>query len=123
MKTDGSKLKTSAKYWWVALNGSAVAWSPVPMASEAVDCFPTPQVLFGYLTREDQAAAQEFLLRAPIAAAQRYCAGGTGAGFPSHWTEEIWPTDPMPPEDTMCWQSKSAGMLSLAELVVDGGAR
>jgi len=55
------------KYYWVAINGSAVpATLLCPMPTPTVT--PTPQVLLGFPTRKKAADTQHFLLTAPVLA-------------------------------------------------------
>ena len=62
------------KHWyWIAINGSSVALSSLPMRNPVV--MPTPEQLFGFGTLKEAQHAQHVLLNAPIKEADAFLQG------------------------------------------------
>ena len=62
-KNAKEKLKRQARFW-LAINGASVAASPFPFENVVVR--PTPEMIFGFLTRAEQVEAQRLLLKLPL---------------------------------------------------------
>ena len=52
-------------WWWLAINGASCAVCSLPMPA-TVAVAPIPEQLIGFASRDEQIAAQEFVLTAPI---------------------------------------------------------
>jgi len=97
--------KKAREYYWLATNGSSVAACPVPATSDEIDtaCTPTPQQLFGFPTREEQLAAQKFLLTAPMPHVKGRMEGWKFRVVQGDMAY-VEPTDPEPQTDgATCW--------------------
>jgi hypothetical protein len=53
-------------YYWIAVNGPSVAMLTVPARADRGHAIPSPEQLFGFPTAKEAAAAQRFLLTAPM---------------------------------------------------------
>jgi len=93
----------SREYYWLAVNGAAVAACPLPTTTEKIRCVPTPEQLIGFPTQKEQLENQHFLLTAEIRAIERRM---------SEWEPRmrngemayIRPTNPEPPTaGTTAW--------------------
>jgi len=62
MNTEPDLIETR---WWVAVNRSSVTASPFPLPP-TLEVVPTPQLLFGFQTQEEQQKVFQFCLTAPI---------------------------------------------------------
>ena len=65
-----SSLAENQDRFWLAINGASAAVMPVPCSKVVVR--PTPQMLIGYSTRDEQLKAQDLLLNAPIEEVETY---------------------------------------------------
>lgn len=63
------------EYWWIAINGSSCAASPSPISFAALEVRPTPEIVIGFETQEEQLAAQHLNLTAPTDEVERFVAG------------------------------------------------
>jgi hypothetical protein len=63
--------KTEKTYWWLAINGSSCAVSPMPLPDTVV-VRPQPHTLLGYQTQAEQLKDQQFFLTASIEEIARY---------------------------------------------------
>lgn len=63
--------KSDEQFYWLAINGASVAASSIPLPV-TVRVSPTPEQLIGFRSREEQVAAQQFFLNAPIKEVSRY---------------------------------------------------
>lgn len=64
------------KWFWIAINGSSCAACNFPTARVYVT--PTPEMIFGFTTQEEQLRAQDTLLNAPIDEVKKFAAGLMG---------------------------------------------
>ncbi len=58
-------------WWWLAINGPSCSASAVALPA-VIEVKPTPQLLIGFRSRDEQVAAQELILRAPISTVRRF---------------------------------------------------
>ena len=61
--------QTQTSLWWIAINGPSVAACTFP--APRVQCRPTPQMLIGYPSEEQQQEALMFFLTASIPACKK----------------------------------------------------
>ena len=61
-------------WWWLAVNGPSCAACGFPAQAELLEVRPVPEQLIGFRTREEQLAAQKFLITAPINKVTEYMA-------------------------------------------------
>jgi hypothetical protein len=56
--------------YWIAINGTSCAMSPLPMRNPLLT--PTPEQMLGFPTHEEAARAQRICLQAPMDEVQRF---------------------------------------------------
>lgn len=62
------------QWWWLAVNGPSCTACGFPIRPDQFEVCPVPEQLIGFRTREEQLAAQKFLLTAPIKQVKDYMA-------------------------------------------------
>ena len=83
-------------WWWLAVNGPSCAACGFPAQAELLEVRPVPEQLIGFRTREEQLAAQKFLITAPIKKVKEYMASlpsKINAGEVAY----VRPSNPEPP--------------------------
>lgn len=98
-KTAELARKSPARYW-LAINGASAAVSPIPFEKVAVR--PKPQMLIGYVTRDEQLDAQRLLLNAPMDEVNAYMAKLKTLAEDGVVTVETF-SKPKPPTSTTQW--------------------
>lgn len=61
-------------WWWLAVNGPSCAACGFPAQVERLKVQPVPEQMIGFRTREEQVAAQKFLITAPIKKVKEFMA-------------------------------------------------
>ena len=66
--------ESKSEWWWLAVNGPSCAACCFPAQAEVLKVCPVPEQLIGFRTREEQLAAQKFLITAPLNKVTEYMA-------------------------------------------------
>lgn len=93
MKT--KKDASNQTWWWIAINGTSCAASPVD-SKHVPTVVPTPEQLIGYRTQFEQLAAQRLILQAPEEKVKRYLES-LPRRIQSGEVQYVRPDDPEPP--------------------------
>jgi hypothetical protein len=83
-------------WWWLAVNGPSCAACGFPVQAERLKVQPVPEQMIGFRTREEQFAAQKFLITAPIKKVTEYMAS-LPSRIDAGEVAYIRPSNPEPP--------------------------
>jgi hypothetical protein len=89
------------EWWWLAINGSSCA--ACFMATPAMTVSPTPELLVGFSTRDEQLRTQKFLLTAPIDDVTRFLTTTLKSKADNNEVALIRPALPKPPCEQTTW--------------------
>jgi len=109
--------------YWIAVNGASVAASSIPLPGTVTVC-PTPELLVGFNSRDEQLRIQRFLLSAPIEDANECVTNLLGRAKAGE-VVVITPPNPEPPtRDQTVWTAQPANHESAGDLsIIDGKSR